>query len=352
LAKADLGELLGMAFAGRYLLLLMGIFSMYTGLIYNDCFSIPMELFGSRWDCSIAEDVCVQNGVYPFGIDPVWMAKSSNGLQFYNSIKMKMSIVYGVSQMLMGIFLHLLNGIHFRKPYDVFFEFLPQFLFLSSLFGYMCFLIFYKWATDFSGRESEAPQILITMINMFLKPTTLEWPALFPGQKELQWGLAILAIVCVPIMLFPKPFLLRRDHNRGYVVVGHDSHGGHFDFTEIFVHQIIHTIEFVLGAISNTASYLRLWALSLAHAELSEVFYDKAFILTMQSGTSAAGPIMVFVGFAVWAGFTVGVLLVMEALSAFLHALRLHWVEFQNKFFDGSGKIFAPFSYATLGTEQ
>mmetsp|Transcript_19102 Transcript_19102/g.29083 ORF Transcript_19102/g.29083 Transcript_19102/m.29083 type:complete len:103 (+) Transcript_19102:56-364(+) len=92
--------------------------------------------------------------------------------------------------------------------------------------------------------------------------------------------------------------------------------------------------------VSNTASYLRLWALSLAHSELATVFWDKAMLTTLNLNWIAAS-----MGFIVFAGVTLGVLLMMDVLECFLHALRLHWVEFQNKFYKADGVRFSPYSF-------
>ena len=78
-------------------------------------------------------------------------------------------------------------------------------------------------------------------------------------------------------------------------------------FSEIFIHQLIETIEFVLGTVSNTASYLRLWALSLAHSQLSAVFYDKLIEDIALSGKGNG--VVLFLVFPIWASFTFFVLM-------------------------------------------
>lgn len=79
---------------------------------------------------------------------------AANQLTMTNSFKMKTSIIFGVSQMVLGVLLKGLNSIHFRNPVDFFFEFIPQLGFLLCTFGYMVFLIFAKWSIDYTDDPS------------------------------------------------------------------------------------------------------------------------------------------------------------------------------------------------------
>lgn len=407
-------------FGGRYIILMMGAFSIYAGFLYNDFFSKPLNIFGSAWTTNLENGSISShyvtlspstvpnetnyNGVpYFMGMDPVWQM-SSNKITFLNSFKMKISIIFGVSQMFFGVILSLQNHRYFKERINIVCEFIPEMIFLFCIFGYLVILIFYKWIAYDASEASCAPSLLIGLINMFLMQydRTSDCPTLYPGQEGVQKFLLCLCILCVPWLLFAKPAYLhyeqkRRQSSAGdrgeYVLMRnggdielqtshsllsiqsgdirlHDQEGGEvvhhasdeetspvvseekeFNLGDTLIYQSIHTIEYCLGCISHTASYLRLWALSLAHAELSEVLWTmvlrKGFTFF---GYSPASGITTFLMFTPWICLTVVVLLLMEGLSAFLHTLRLHWVEFQSKFYKGEGYPFEPFVFDKVDT--
>ncbi|XP_062930065.1 V-type proton ATPase 116 kDa subunit a 2-like isoform X1 [Mobula hypostoma] len=386
-------------FDGRYIILMMGIFTLYTGLIYNDCFSKSLNVFGSGWSVKsmfINESRMVTEvkrsqllgldpnvtGVfkapYPFGIDPIWNL-ASNRLSFLNSFKMKMSVILGITHMTFGVILGVFNHLHFKNESSIYLVFIPELVFMTSLFGYLVFMIIYKWLVYSAANSDLAPSILIHFINMFVMQSS-ESAQLYPGQQGFQVFLLVVAVLSIPVLLLGRPgYLYWKQHGgrsfgtyrKGYTLVrrgseeeltllrahemeqggSHSNHSGHpdgaeqeFNFGDIFMHQAIHTIEYCLGCVSNTASYLRLWALSLAHAQLSEVLWGMVLHMGLRMD-SDFGSLLLFPVFGVFAVLTVAILLVMEGLSAFLHALRLHWVEFQTKFYKGSGYKFSPFSF-------
>ena len=72
----QLDDIVGMAFGGRYVLLLNGLFAVYVGFIYNEAFSVPLGLWPSTWHVpkhAPPDASAVWDGtVYPFGVDPMW----------------------------------------------------------------------------------------------------------------------------------------------------------------------------------------------------------------------------------------------------------------------------------------
>ncbi|HVH15455.1 MAG TPA: V-type ATPase 116kDa subunit family protein, partial [Candidatus Angelobacter sp.] len=99
----------------------------------------------------------------------------------------------------------------------------------------------------------------------------------------------------------------------------------------------MHAMELFIQSISNTFSYLRIWALNLAD------FYVKfAIFLALGGALTSAGYTITPLSLV---GAALGNILVMilEGLIVFVQDLRLHWVEWFGKFYEGTGFPFSPY---------
>ena len=170
----------------RYLFVMMGFFSFFAGLLYNDFASLPLPINNSCFVNTPHNKADDPNAIeywygqkktdceYFFGIDHKWYS-STNELSFVNSLKMKISVLIGVVHMLGGIILKGMNLSFFNHNIEFFFEFIPQIIFFVVLFVYMDLLIVLKWLTKWNDlgstkeRPPNSPGITSTVLNIVLK---------------------------------------------------------------------------------------------------------------------------------------------------------------------------------------
>ena len=162
----------------------MGFFAVFCGLLYNDFMSLPLYL----WKSCYQENNGVRKDpdcVYPVGIDPAWYGAAKE-INFINSLKMKVSVILGVSHMLLGQMNKGLNAIYFNDKLSFIHEFIPQTLLFLAMFGYMDCLIVIKWLTNYTGKTNQAPSIITTMVGMFLGGGEIKGQPFMPANTFIE----------------------------------------------------------------------------------------------------------------------------------------------------------------------
>ena len=183
------------------LIMIMGFFSIYCGFIYNQFFSISFITQVGCFDPKTMKRDG-QSNCHPFGLDWIWSI-AGNAVPFLNSFKMKFSIIIGVMQMLLGLVLKLSNSIFFKNYIDLFFEAIPQLLFMLSTFGYLCVCIIIKWTSPYiPGKD-------VSILSIFINYPKVgtELFGLSGSQQKLQIALLVIALVSIVWMYLPKPLI-------------------------------------------------------------------------------------------------------------------------------------------------
>ena len=258
------GGILDILLPYRYLFLLLGFMSAYAGLLYNEFFALPMDLFGSCynvnhkeiWVPTQDEDGNIEGDYtylrnshqcnYAVGFDPVW-ALTKTRLTFSNNVKMKLAVIMGVIHMSIGIVIKGSNALYFRRWADLWTEVCTGLVILLGLFGWMDVLIYAKWfhyldiedktilneeeLLDSLNQDLDATpkykgdydnehmpsviNIMITTVFGFGKVPDSEkdYATLIGTDQEMQYSIStsllLIAISLIPIMLLVKPCFFR-----------------------------------------------------------------------------------------------------------------------------------------------
>lgn len=117
----------------------------------------------------------------------------------------KVGFIFVYIDLFCGFILGILMVFFLRYSGDVssmFLVLIPELVFMLCLFGYLVFMVVFKWIAFGPQDSDRAPSILIHFIDMFVFAENPDNPPLYPGQVRHSFSTLILSTFWYCIIVF------------------------------------------------------------------------------------------------------------------------------------------------------
>jgi vacuolar-type H+-ATPase subunit I/STV1 len=134
-------------------------------------------------------------------MDPAW-GNAENKLQFINSVKMKLSVIFGVGHMTLGILCKGTNTIFFGQYTAFFTEVVAGIVILWGLFGWMDVLIIAKFFKTYDIDYCPDKQYSADQIKMLENDQSITEPQTCQGDIDNRKTPGIINIMITTVFAF------------------------------------------------------------------------------------------------------------------------------------------------------
>ena len=277
------------------IIVLCGLCAVIAGALFGEFFGF------SHYASELIHDSLGMHIPHWLLLDPLWFEPIPN-VEFMFVVVM----LIGTLHMGLGLFLGVANNMSERDYLEV----IRGFVKLWCLFGALYFLLLLFGFHFTELQDNNTPLLLRNVVIFLLLP--------------------ILSLFVLKIIAELRHEVGGEDHNNGEK----KEKRGPMEYLIILIDGAIDAVlENFFRFLANIVSYGRILALALCHAALIEVFLLLTF---MCFGIHVAIATVVFLAGTV-------VVIILEAIMAGIHTIRLHFYEWFTKFYEGGGVEFSPF---------
>ena len=295
------------------ILALCGFCSLIIGFLFGEFFGL------SEYAHHLVHDSMGMSIPEIFVFEPLWFEPIPNV-----TVMFIVTMLVGTLHMGLGLLLSAINKVSSRDMFGVLWEAVK----IWCLFGTLYFLLLLL-SSSLVGVDIGIAVFVVNVISHI----------------EPMAGLIFLVALPVLILFAFKVFSELRHEKHGKAEKGEKLSG--MDYIIILIDGLIDAVlENLFRFLANIVSYGRILALALCHAALMEVFILLAFMCW--GSIAIIGPVIGIIIFI--AGNAV--VIVLEAIMAGIHTIRLHFYEWFTKFYDGGGVEFSPFRFSRTYTAR